>query len=277
MQLAEPIVSSWKASLSLGFSFADRKTTLSRKIHDGPLLVQKPLYPEGGEVCHAIVVHPPGGIAGGDELSLQCETGARASALLTTPGATKWYRSAGPWARQSLAFDVDGALEWLPQETIVFDGALADAECRVDLAAQAAFIGWDIVCLGRTGSGERLSRGMFRTSVQIRREKKLLWMERGRIDGGGRLMDSAAGLGGNPVFGTLFAACAHFDGKILDAMREKKPVSGRGAITLLPGILLARYLGDSSEAARRYFIALWRILRPALTGREAIEPRIWRT
>jgi urease accessory protein len=277
MQLAEPIVSSWKASLSLGFSFADQKTTLSRKIHDGPLVVQKPLYPEGGEVCHAIVVHPPGGIAGGDELALDVRVEEHASALLTTPGAAKWYRSAGPWARQSLAFDVDGVLEWLPQETIVFDGALADAQCRVDLAAQAAFIGWDIVCLGRTGSGERLSRGIFRTSVQVRREKKLLWMERGRIDGGGRLMDSAAGLGGSPVFGTLFAACPQFDGKILEAMRNKNPDRGRGAITLLPGILLARYLGDSSEAARRYFIALWHTLRPALTGRDAIEPRIWRT
>ena len=277
MQLAEPIVSSWKARLSLGFSYVDAKTILSERSHDGPLVVQKPLYPEGREVCHAIVVHPPGGIAGGDELKLEVKTGTGASALLTTPGAAKWYRSAGPWAKQSLAFDVQGALEWLPQETIVFDGALAETECRVDLAAQAAFIGWDIVCLGRTGAGERLSRGIFRTSVQIRREKKLLWFERGRIDGGGRLLESPAGLGGSPVFATLFASIPLFDKKILEEMRQQNPIGGRGAVTLLPGILLARYLGDSSEAARRYFIALWRILRPAVAGHEAIEPRIWRT
>jgi urease accessory protein len=277
MQLAEPLVSSWKASLALGFSFADRKTTLSRKFHDGPLVVQKPLYPEGAEVCHAIVVHPPGGIAGGDELNLQVNADAGASALLTTPGAAKWYRSAGPWAKQNVTFDVKGTLEWLPQETIVFDGALAESAYDVNLEADARFIGWDIVCLGRTGSGERLSRGMFRTSMRVRREKKLLWLERGRIDGGGRLLDSPAGLGGNPVFGTLFASFSLFDRKILEEMREQNPSSGRGALTLLPGILLARYLGDSSEAARRYFVALWRILRPALTGREANEPRIWRT
>lgn len=277
MQLAEPVVSSWKASLALGFTFAGGKTTLSGKVHDGPLVVQKPLYPEGGEVCHAIVVHPPGGIAGGDELSLAARTGESAAALLTTPGAAKWYRSAGPWARQSLAFEVQGTLEWLPQETIVFDGALAQTECRVELAAQAAFIGWDIVCLGRTGSGERLSKGTLRTSVEVRRERKLLWLERGRIDGGGRLQDSPAGLAGSPVFGTLLVSFPLVDKTNLEKIRMQNPVSGRGAVTLLPGILLARYLGDSSEAARRYFIALWRILRPAVAGREASEPRIWQT
>ena len=277
MQLAEPLVSSWKASLSLGFSFADRKTTLSRKVHDGPLVVQKPLYPEGDEVCHAIVVHPPGGIAGGDELNLQVNADPGASALLTTPGAAKWYRSAGPWAKQNVTFDVKGTLEWLPQETIVFDGALAESAYDVNLGADARFIGWDIVCLGRTGSGERLSRGMFRTSVQVRREKKLLWLERGRIDGGGRLLDAPAGLDGKPVVGTLFAASLNLNQQLLNETRKAEPETGRGAVTLLPGILLARYLGDSSEAARRYFVALWRVLRPALTGREASEPRIWRT
>jgi urease accessory protein len=277
MQIAEPIASSWKASLALEFGFENGKTTLRRNVHDGPLVVQKPLYPEGPEVCHAIVVHPPGGIAGGDALSLNVKTGANASALLTTPGAAKWYRSAGPWAKQAAQFDVQGVLEWLPQETIVFDGALAETAYDVKLGAGAGIIGWDIVCLGRTGSGEKFSRGTFRNSVQIRREGRLLWLERGRIDGGGRLLEAPAGLDGKPVFGTLFASFVEFDQKILEPLRELKPISGAGAVTLLPGILLARYLGDSGEAARRYFVALWRILRPALTGRDATEPRIWRT
>jgi urease accessory protein len=239
--------------------------------------VQKPLYPEGAGVCHAIVVHPPGGIAGGDELSVEANVDGRAAALLTTPGAAKWYRSSGPWARQSLRFDVRGTLEWLPQETIVFDGALARAGCEVRLSAGAGFIGWDIVCLGRTGSGERFARGSYGSSIAVRREGRLLWLERARIDGGGRLLSSPAGLGGSTVFGTLFASCPNLHQELLNETRKPEPEEGRGAVTMLPGILLARYLGDSSEAARRYFIALWRILRPALTGREAIEPRIWRT
>ena len=277
MQAAEPLVSSWKASLSLGFSFENQKTKLTRKTHDGPLVVQKPFYPEGGEVCHAIVVHPPGGIAGGDELSLQAKTERKACALLTTPGAAKWYRSGGAWASQTLRFAVDGALEWLPQEAIVFDGALARADCEIDLAAGASLIGWDLVCLGRTGSGERFARGSYRSSIRVRREGRLLWLERGRVDGGGRLLESPAGLGGNPVFGTLFAASSQIDRTILERLREEKPQEGKGAATLLPGILLARYVGASGEAARRYFAALWRMLRPALLGREAIEPRIWST
>ena len=240
-------------------------------------MVQKPLYPEGGEVCHAIVVHPPGGIAGSDELALNVKAGEKASVLLTTPGAAKWYRSSGPRAKQSVAFDVEGVLEWLPQESIVFDGALAESAYDVNLGPEAGLIGWDILCLGRTGSGERFARGTFRTSMRIRREEKLLWLERGRIDGGGRLLDSPAGLGGNPVVGTLFASSLNLNKQLLSEIRKPEPESGRSAVTLLPGVLLARYLGNSSEAARRYFIALWRLLRPALAGREAVEPRIWRT
>ena len=277
MRVAEPLSSTWKARLHLDFSWQGEKTVLSGKRHDGPLVVQKPLYPEGDGVCHAIVVHPPGGIAGGDELEISAAVGEKAAALLTTPGAAKWYRSAGPRAKQSIAFDVKGLLEWLPQETIVFDGARAELACEVDLGSGATFIGWDIVCLGRTGSGERFTRGTYCFSTAVRRANRLLWLERGRIDGGGRLLQSPAGLGGKPVFGTLFASSVTLDRDLVTTMRNEMPESGDGTMTLLPGILLARYLGDSSEAAKRYFGALWRILRPALAGREAIEPRIWRT
>ena len=270
---------SWHALLELDYERRGARTVLAARRHDGPLVVQKPLYPEGDAVCHTIVVHPPAGIAGGDELEASARLAHDAQALLTTPGAGKWYRSGGPWARQRLAFEVgtNACLEWLPQETIVFDGALGDTGFEVDLAADAGVIGWDIVCLGRTGSGERFSRGVFRSSMQIRREGKLLWLERARIDGGGRLLDSPAGLGGSPVFGTLFACCSNLNQELVTEMRKIEPETGRGAVTLLPGILLARYLGDSTEAARRYFVALWRILRPELAGRDAIEPRIWST
>src|SRR5438094_9519722 len=118
MRLSEPVAASWKARLSLSFARDGNRSVLAGRSHEGPLVVQKPLYPEGGAICHAIVVHPPGGIAGGDELALSATVGDGAAALLTTPGAAKWYRSAGPWAKQSVAFDVEGTLEWLPQETI---------------------------------------------------------------------------------------------------------------------------------------------------------------
>src|SRR5262245_45979258 len=154
MQLADPIAQAWQAELRLGFTSEGGRTVLRERRSEGPLVVQKPLYPEGETICHAIVVHPPGGIAGGDRLSLHARCDKDAQALLTTPGAGKWYRSAGPWAEQQLAFDVAGSVEWLPRETIVFDGALASFQTNVSLDGNASFIGWEIVCLGR-GDGFR--------------------------------------------------------------------------------------------------------------------------
>jgi urease accessory protein len=273
MQLAEPIAASWKAHLSLQFEKDSSRTFLARRRSDGPLVVQKPLYPEGPELCHAIVVHPPGGIAGGDELSLHVKSEKDSSALLTTPGAAKWYRTAGPWAKQKLVFAVDGDLEWLPRETIVFDGALAQLECEIRLGAAARYIGWEIVCLGRTGSGERFDKGEIRTETSVARNGRRLFFERGRIEGGGSLMRSPAGLGGRTVFGTLVAA-AEIETNLLSECRKRVPLC---AVTLLPGLLVARYLGDSSEEAMRLFTQLWSVLRPAVCGRPAIEPRIWRT
>ncbi len=279
MILAEPLVSSWKARLALEFECRNGKTVLARKTHDGPLVVQKALYPEGDAVCHAIVVHPPAGIAGGDELELTVQADAGASALLTTPGAGKWYRSAGAWASQRIAFDVaaGATLEWLPQESIVFDGALADLGTEIELQGDATYIGWELLCLGRTGSGESFSRGACRLATRLRRDGRLLWLERGMIEGGGALLDAAAGLGGQPVCGTLLASAPQIRADLVAACREPQPRSGKGAVTALPGVFVGRYLGGSGEAGRAWFAALWRILRPALNGREAQEPRIWRT
>jgi urease accessory protein len=272
MQLAEPVAQSWKAELRLGFEARAGRSVLAERRHDGPLVVQKPLYPEGDAVCHAIVVHPPAGVAGGDELALEVRAGAGAHALLTTPGAGKWYRSAGPWAAQRLRFDVAGALEWLPQETIVFDGARARLETEVRLEGEASYLGWEILCLGRTGSGETFDSGEVRLGTRIYRDGKLLWLERGRLDGGGALLSSPAGLQGKPVCATLVAS-HDFPTIDLAACRQIESLS----VTQLPGVLVARYLGHSTEQAKRLLVRLWTILRPALFGRDAAPPRIWST
>lgn len=272
MHLAEPVCESWKAELALGFERRADKTVLARRRHAGPLQVQKRLYPEGEAVCHAIVLHPPAGIAGGDELQIDATVDPEAHALLTTPGAGKWYRSAGSWAQQDLAFRVDGCLEWLPQETIVFDGALARMNTTVDLAPGASYLGWEILCLGRTGSGERFARGAVRVATEIRRAGKLLWLERGRIDGDGALLDSPAGFGGRTVCATLLAT-GEIDNECVAECRRDPEV----ALSRLPGLVVTRYLGDSSEAAKRCLTRIWSLLRPVLIGRAAVQPRIWST
>ena len=177
----EPRHASWHARLALAFECAQGRTTLARREHQGPLVVQKPLHPEGPEVSQCIVVHPPGGIAGGDAIELDVTVGAGAHAQLTTPGATKWYRAAGRRASQSVTIRVaDGAvLEWLPQGTIVFDGADAASTLRVELAPAATYVGWDVVCLGRTASAERFTHGQWRQRIEIVRGDALLWSERG--------------------------------------------------------------------------------------------------
>jgi len=277
---ADPIEQgTWRADLALDYEWRAARTVLAGRRHDGPLVVQKPFYPEGDEVCHSIIVHPPAGIAGGDELRLTASAGVRARALLTTPGAGKWYRSAGPWARQRLVFDVAAAasLEWLPQETIVFDGARADMATEVQLQGDAGFIGWEVLCLGRTASAERFDNGECRTRTRIYRDGRLLWLERGVLAGGEDALNATAVLAGQPIVGTLIAAAPVLTSEALIACRKPVPESGEAAVSLLPGLLVARYLGASSEAAKRYFIALWRVLRPTVVGRAAHEPRIWRT
>lgn len=269
MKAAEPLVRSWKAHLALGFERDGKRTVLARRAAEGPLVVQKALYPEGDEVCHAIVVHPPGGIAGGDELRLEVDSAGHA--LLTTPGAAKWYRSAGPWAKQTLAFNVKGMLEWLPRETIVFDGALAELDCEVRLGSAARYIGWEIICLGRTGSGERFSNGRLKMHTQVFDEGKLVWTERGELEGGAGELRSPVGLAGHSVFGTLLAAAPAFDAALVSECRRF------AAVTVLPGLLVARYLGDSTEEAFQRFKSVWSLLRPAVAGRAAVEPRIWMT
>ncbi|WP_288039036.1 urease accessory protein UreD [Zoogloea sp.] len=270
----------WYARLELGFEApGDGRTVLAHRLHKGPLRVQKALYPEGPEVCHALILHPPAGIAGGDELTLQVTVGEGAKALITTPGAGKWYRSNGPLARQTLDFEVaaGGVLEWLPQESIVFDRVKGHTETRVRLAGDAVFIGLDLLCLGRTASGERFTEGSLRLASRIERDGKLIWSEQGLIEGGSRLLESPIGLCGQPVTGTLLVASESIDASLLAACREIRPTVGEGAVTRLPGLLVARYLGPSGEPARAWFVALWAALRPALAGRAASVPRIWHT
>ena len=273
----------WHASLHLGFARTGGRTVLRENRHHGPLRVQKALYPEGDAVCQAIILHPPSGIAGGDHLALSVTVAGDAHAQLTTPGAGKWYRSGGAEASQRIDFTVsEGAtLEWLPQETIVFDGARARMETHVRLAADSRFIGWDILCLGRAAAGERFEKGRFDLFFRVDRAGRPIWLERGGFEGSDPTLSSPAGWAGHSVCGTLLCAFPELPqhaAALLEALRAVSPADGAlHGISALPAILVARYLGDNSEAARLWFAELWKILRPACAGRPAILPRIWNT
>ena len=267
---------SWHAELELGYArFGDTTRPVMRR-HLGPLRVQKHLYAEGPEVCQHIIVHPPGGIAGGDRLAIRAHVGANAWAQLTSPGAAKWYRAASP-AYQSLHLQVEtgATLEWLPQETIVFSAAQAELHTRIELHGDARLFYWDVVALGRPASGERFDLGHLQAHLDIRRDGRLLWHERLRIEGDDGLLDSPIGLDGQPVFATLLAT-GEIDSDLLHACRSL-PNAVRGDLTQLPGLLVARCLAGEALLARNWLIDLWKLLRPALLGREAVAPRIWAT
>lgn len=278
---ALPAQIGWHARLELGYSAPTvERTVLSHRRHTGPLVVQKAFYPEGPRVCHSTLVHPPGGIAGGDRLELQVAAEADTHAVITTPGAAKWYRSTGATAEQCCELHVqrNAMLEWLPQPNIVFDGAQAKQLHRVRLGANARYIGWDIVCLGRVAHGERFATGVFRTRTEIAGEAGRLWSDCAVIRGGDSLLRAQAGLAGQPVTGLFLAGGIAIERDVIDRCREVvTPAASRCGVTSLPSMLAARFVGESTEAAWCYFTALWAVVRPALMGRVACPPRIWQT
>lgn len=275
--------SAWQASLTLGFADDAGTTRLFDNLHYGPLRVQKALYPEDRKVCHAIVVHPPGGVVGGDQLSIDINVGAQAHAFITTPGAAKWYKANGKVSRQSVALNVDAgaALEWLPQETIFFDTANVVLEQDIALAAGATYIGCEILCMGRRGSGEVFNTGTVTQRSSIRRDGRLIWWEQGAMLGG--RLDSPLALDGKTVCATLIAAGkplpAAVLAEVLTQIRTDISADGDHAfgVTHTRGVLVARHLGDDSETARRLMLTVWRRLRPHLLERAAVTPRIWQT
>jgi urease accessory protein len=270
---------SWDVALSLGFDRTARGTVLARRRHDGPLVVQKALYPEGRDVCHAAIVHAPGGIAGGDRLALDIDLSPGAHVLLTTPAATRWYKAAGREARQTVAANLaeTAVLEWLPQETIVFDQAQARNRMTVALDATSVYAGWEITCLGRRASGECFESGYLKQRVDITRRGRPIWTERLAFLAGDRLLHSPMGLNGRHVSGTMVVAASALPGDLLEACRAIRPASGDGATTALPDVIVARYLGGSAEHAQAYFESLRTILRPWYAGRPALRPRLWDT
>ena len=269
----------WQGRLELGFGRRGDQTVLVRNRHRGPLQVQKALYPEGRDICHIAVLHPPGGVAAGDVLCVDASLEDGSRALITTPGATKWYRSEGERAQQQVrvALEGDAILEWLPRESILFDGANVSLELDVDMSAHATYFGWDIFSFGRRASGESWRRGTLRMRTSIRRAGRPLWSEAANIDAQSEFAQSLAGPSGFTVCGTFMVAACDLDAAQLSACRDVAPPLAESmvGITRVPGVMIARYLGDSTEDALRWFTRVWAVLRPALLGKVVCPPRVW--
>lgn len=275
--LPEPTVDApppWQASLRLGFTRDGGVTRLTRRAHCGPLRVQKALYPEGSGVCHVIVVHPPGGVVGGDRLEVDLDAGADCHVLATSPGASKWYRANGRTSRQvvRLRAAAGTALEWLPQETIFYDAACVELEHEVELALGAVYLGSEILCFGRRAAGETFASGRITQRTRIRQGGRMLWWEQGTLTPQG--LASPLGLNGRSVCATFLAVGKAVPAALQASLRAADPQLG---VSQVKSVFVARHLGDDAEAARAAMLRVWQALRPHLLGRPACVPRIWNT
>jgi urease accessory protein len=271
----------WEARIGLSLEPRGGRTVLAHKSHQGPLTVQRAFYPEGAP-CHLYLLHPPGGVVGGDRLRIEASLASGSHALLTAPGAGKFYRSAGETAHLRQEFRLgDGAkLEWLPHEAILFPGARLTARTRIALAGQASFFGWEIQSLGRPVLEERFDPGFAVLGLRIEREGRPLLIDRLRLDtdaAGTSVLDAASGLRGYPVSATLVATGA--DQSDLEAARAalRQDASMAIGMTLVEDALVVRALAHRVEPVLLGFRRLWHRLRPRLIGVEASPPRIWAT
>jgi urease accessory protein len=268
----------WQAELRLRFS--GTPTRLIERRHKGPLVIQRPFHPEG-DPCHVYLVHPPGGVVGGDELRVDVRVDPGAHALITTPAATKFYRCAGRVSSQTQELQATGAtLEWLPQENIFYRGADARTVTRVHLDGASKFIGWEIACLGLPARGEVFDAGALRLDLELWRSGEAdttlpVFIDRLRLAGESRAREAFWGLGGRTAVGTLLATPAGDAQR--DRLRELCAERPQAAVSLVDGVLVLRALAAQGETIRKLFIEAWQLLRPSVIGREAAPPRIWAT
>ncbi len=237
----KPASSHWHGRLNIDYTH-DGHRTVAHHTHDGPLRVLKALYPEGDAVCHHVLVHPPSGMVGGDALAISVTTAPQAHALITTPGATRFYRSQGPVASQtvSLVLDARARLEWLPLETIVYPQARAINSVRMSLGSGASMIGWDVVCLGLPASDAPFAQptppddhpstesfsGVFEQHLEVQGA----WLERATLQAGDeRLLQSPLGLAGRTVMATAWLAWGAWDAT-LQAKHGDAPRLGQALV-----------------------------------------------
>ncbi|MCH7343769.1 urease accessory protein UreD [Pelomonas sp. CA6] len=272
----------WLARLQAEYRLERGRTVVQHR-HEGPLRLLRSLYPEGDAVCHSVMVHPPSGLVGGDVLDIQVALQPGAHALLTTPGATRFYRSEGPLACQRVEARLapGSRLEWLPLEAIAYPGCQARNEARFHLAPGAELLSWDLTAFGLPGAGQAFDAGCFTQHLEI----PGLWLERGALDGGDALLkDGALGLAGHRCLGTLvFAAGGVLSPerreRALERVRERieaDPLrASAGATCAQDSVLVLRVLAPVVEPAQRLLRDCWALWRELLWDLKGQEPRLW--
>ncbi|MGH7999166.1 MAG: urease accessory protein UreD [Brasilonema sp.] len=271
------IPAGWHGKLNLVYAHRQNTTTLIHNQNQAPLKVQRPFYPEGREVCHSVILHTAGGVVGGDRLSCNFHLQPNAQALITTAAASKIYRSNGNKARQSIEIQVDigATLEWLPQETIVFDGGIYQQDLQVELATGASWISWEITRFGRSARGEKFCLGEWRSHTEIWQQGVPLWIDRQWLPGSEEVFHSPHALAGKPLVGSLVYVGQEVSPELVQKARSLWCGEGEAGVTRLPCGLLCRYRGCATSEVRYWFIGVWQLLRQSFLTRRGCIPRVW--
>ena len=267
----------WQAFLKLEMRHGEDRTRLVPIKRYGPLTVQRPFYPEL-ECCHVYLLHPPGGVVGGDRLDLQIGCQHDTRSLFTSPGAAKFYRSAADTAFVTQQFDVAAGahLEFLPQENIYFPGAKVNTRTSINLATDARVMLWEKHCFGRPSNNEFFDIGQVHSQIELHCDEQLLYTETQRIDA--NELRRTSGLRNYPVMGSFVLYGIELEEAALRKLQSIKPVDGYcGLSQPQPQLLIARFIGNNTADIDNYFIGLWELLRPLMLQRAAVHPRIWKT
>ncbi len=273
---------SWVARLNLDYSL-EAERSVARFAHEGPLRILQSLYPEGEAICHNVLVHPPSGLVGGDMLDMHVTVGPGAHGLVTTPGATRFYRSEAGLATQQLHARLqDGArLEWLPLEALAYSGCDALNLARFSLAPTAELMAWDLTALGLPNAQQPFVAGRFQQHLEI----EGVWLERGRVDAQDeRLMNGPLGLAGQRCMATLLFATGSAIAPeraeaALEAARAALDASPlrlqAGATQPHPQVIVLRVLAPVVEPAMQLLRPVWAAWRQALWGLPGTPLRLW--
>ena len=277
----------WPARLTLGFSAQESgRSVLSTRVHEGPILVQRALYPEGPRVCHVTVLHPPSGIAGGDTIDIDIDVRAGAHATLTTPGATRWYKANGQAARQTvrLAVAAGARLEWLPMDNLFFEETDALSRTEIDLQSGAVAIGWDISQLGSITRPTHWETGRARMELALKVDGRLAWVDQGTIGAESPLRGAVTGLAGLPVVASFWSFGPMLEAARQEALCARLPWQHniRAGATQIPlsdgqALTLVRCIGLHAEDVRRLWVEVWQHLRPAFLKIPGVPLRLWST
>jgi urease accessory protein len=240
------------------------------------------LFPlaEAGDVFQAVMLTTSGGLAGGDRIAATIAAGPRTRALVTTQAAEKVYRARAENTVLSVALDVQAGawLEWLPQETILFDGARFRRETRVTLAVDAQLLAAEVVVFGRAARGERLQSGHYLDRWRIERDGRLVWADQiGWADDPATALRHPAGFAGARAMATIVYAGPDAAAMLADTRAVLADTGGHGSATLVNGLLVARFLAESAQNLRRDLARLWCTLRQKAGNLPPVLPRTWYT